>query len=159
MSTAQPTTSTNDSPSGELIYVSWGGTGRGAALRAAYDQAADADQTLTYLAILDPPHFADLDDGLITLVVDELEWLLNAHLRTVAAASYKQVESSRVIVRTGEVDDEVIELAHTTGATSIVLGAPLATAGGTSVEDLVTALRDRTGVSVSIVDPQPPLLG
>ena len=26
--------------SAEMIYVSWGGTGRGAALRAAYDQAA-----------------------------------------------------------------------------------------------------------------------
>ena len=144
---------------GELIYVSWGGTGRGAALRAAYDQAADADQTLTYLAILDPPHFADLDLNLMKLVVDELEWLLNAHMRTVAAASYKQVETTRVIVRTGEVDDEVIELAHQTGAKSIVLGAPLATASGTPVEDLVAVLRKRTEASVSIVDPQRPVLG
>ncbi len=138
---------------GELIYVSWGGTGRGAALRAAYEQAADAGQSLTYLAILDPPHFKDLDKNLIALVVDELEWLLNAHMRTVAEASYKRVETTRVLVRTGEVDDEVVELAMLTGAASIVLGAPI-DVGGTSVSNLVASLRIRTGAAVSIVDPE-----
>lgn len=146
----------NTKATGELIYVSWGGTGRGAALRAAYEQAADADQTLTYLAILDPPHFADLDGSLLTLVVDELEWLLNAHMRTVAAASPKQVESTRIIVRTGEVDDEVISLTQSSGADSIVLGAPIATASGTTVDELVASLRERTGVDVSVVDPDEP---
>lgn len=137
---------------GELIYVSWGGTGRGAALRAAYDQAAEAGQSFTYLAILDPPTFGDLDHSLIKLVADELDWLLNAHVRTVAEASFREVESTRVIVRTGEVDDEVEALAKSSGADAIVLGAPVAV-GGTSVEELVQALQNRTGVPVSVVDP------
>jgi len=134
---------------GELIYVSWGGTGRGAALRAAYDQAADADQSLTYLAILDPPHFADLDSIFVKLVVDELEWLLTAHVKTVAQASDKQVNSTRVIVRTGEVDDQVVDLAEVSGAASIVLGAP-GVVGDTSVDELAAALRTRTDLDVSI---------
>ena len=142
---------------GELIYVSWGGTGRGAALRAAYDQAADADQSLTYLAILDPPHFADLDPGFIKLVIDELEWLLNAHMLTVAEAGYKQVETTRVIVRTGNVDDEVVQLAKASGAQSIVLGAPIAI-GDTSVDELVAALRRQTGIAVTVADPDAPPL-
>ena len=142
---------------GELIYVSWGGTGRGAALRAAYDQAADADQSLTYLAILDPPHFADLDTGFIKLVIDELEWLLNAHMLNVAEASYKQVETTRVIVRTGNVDDEVVQLAKASGAQSIVLGAPIAI-GDTSVDELVAALRRHTGIAVTVADPDAPPL-
>lgn len=137
----------------EMIYVSWGGTGRGAALRAAYEQAANAGQSLTYLAILDPPHFADLDKNLIALVVDELEWLLTAHVRTVADTSPTKTASTRVVVRTGEVDDEVIELAEATGASSIVLGAPLDIVG-TSVTELVTALQERTGAAVSIVNPE-----
>ena len=136
----------------ELIYVSWGGTGRGAALRAAYEQAAEAGQSLTYLAILDPPHFADLDKRLIGLIAEELEWLLNAHMRTVAEASSRDVESTRVIVRTGEVDDEVQELVEATGATSVVLGAPI-DIGGRTVDELLEALRTRTGAEVSIVDP------
>jgi len=138
---------TNDG--GELIYVSWGGTGRGAALRAAYDQAADADQSLTYLAILDPPHFDDLDSNFVKLVVDELEWLLTAHVKTVAQASDKQVGSTRVIVRTGEVDDQVVDLAEVSGAASIVLGAP-GVVGDTSVDELAAALRARTDLDVSI---------
>ena len=143
--------------SGELVYVSWGGTGRGAALRAAYEQAAEAGQGLTYLAILDPPTFSDLDQGLIKLVADELDWLLNAHMRTVAEASYRQVESTRVLVRIGEVDDEVEALVAASGAEAIVLGAPVAV-GGTSVDELVAALQNRTGVPVSVVDPDAPTL-
>lgn len=136
----------------EMIYVSWGGSGRGAALRAAYEQAADAGSSLTYLAVLDPPHFADLDKNLLAIVIDELEWLLTAHLRTVAEASDRRIDSTRVIVRTGEVGDEVIELAEATGAASIVLGAPFEVAGA-PVADLVTALQKRTGATVSIVRP------
>ena len=78
-------------------------------------------------------------------------------MQTVAEASYKQVETMRVVVRTGEVDDEVVELAKTSGAQSIVLGAPIAIRG-TSVDDLVAALRTRTGVEVTVVDPDAPAL-
>lgn len=141
--------------SNELIYVSWGGTGRGAALRATYEQAADAKQQLTYLAILDPPHFADLDPTLARLLAEELEWLLSAHMNTVAEASSGHVETTRVIVRTGEVDDEVVALAQATGADSIVLGAPV-NIGGRSVDELMNALRERTGINVAIVDPETP---
>ena len=141
-----------DQVAGELIYVSWGGTGRGVALRAAYEQAAAAGHRLTYLAILDPPHFADLDNRLIALVAEELEWLLSAHMRTVAAASGREVASTRVLVRTGEVDDEVQELVEATGAESVVLGAPI-DSGDRTVEELLEALRTRTGADVSIVNP------
>lgn len=137
--------------SGEMIYVSWGGTGRGAALRAAYEQAADSAQRLTYLAILDPPTFADLDSNLLALVIDELEWLLHAHMRTVAEASHRDVET-QVVVRTGEVDDEVEALSRSLGATSIVVGAPV-TIAGTSVDELVVALRERTGCEVAVIGP------
>lgn len=138
--------------SDELVYVSWGGTGRGVALRAAYEEAAQANQSLTYLAILDPPHFADLDRSLLALVVDELEWLLNAHMRTVAEASSRQAKSTRVLVRTGEVDDEVEHLVQATGAETIIIGAPLDLAGN-SVDELVDALQARTGAAVRIIDP------
>ena len=156
MSPNQSTTPNRDDTPGELIYVSWGGTGRGAALRVAYDQAADADQTLTYLAILDPPHFADLDTVLITLVVDELEWLLNAHLRTVADSQLqrgrKRPGSSCAPARS------TTRSSRCAGDWRRVHRARRAarTADGTSVEELVSALRERTGADVSIVFPEAP---
>lgn len=140
----------------ELIYVSWGGTGRGAALRAAYEEAATADLDLVYLAILDPPTFADLDGALLELVADELEWLLRAHLRTVAEASSAKL-NSRVVVRTGEVDDEVEALVRDIDAATVVIGAPVAT-GQRDIDELVDALRARTGIDVHMVDPEAPPL-
>lgn len=136
----------------ELIYVSWGGTGRGAALRAAYEEAATANLDLAYLAILDPPTFADLDGALLTLVADELEWLLKAHLRTVAEASSSNVDC-RVVVRIGEVDDEVEAMARGVDAAVVVIGAPVAS-GQRDIDELVDALRTRTGIDVHIVDPE-----
>jgi len=136
----------------ELIYVSWGGTGRGAALRAAYEEAATANLDLAYLAILDPPTFADLDGALLTLVADELEWLLKTHLRTVAEASSSNVEC-RVVVRIGEVDDEVEAMTRGVDAAVVVIGAPVAS-GQRDIDELVDALRTRTGIDVHIVDPE-----
>lgn len=140
----------------DLIYVSWGGTGRGDALRAAYDEAATAGLDLVYLAILDPPTFADLDASLLTLVADELEWLLKTHLRTVAEATSANV-AWRVVVRTGEVDDEVEALVRTVEAAVVVIGAPVA-AGQRDIDELIAALRSRTGVDVHLVDPEAPPL-
>ena len=78
-------------------------------------------------------------------------------MRTVAEASIRKVPSTRVVVKTGDVDDEVEALARKIGASAIVLGAPI-DIGGTSVEELMKALRSRTGVDVSIVDPDAPPL-
>jgi len=136
----------------ELIYVSWGGSGRGAALRAAYERAADADQGLVYLAILDPPHFKDLDGHLLELVVEELEWLLEAHVRMVKTAAYRSIPT-RVLVRTGEVDDEVESLASAIRADTVLVGAPVAATPWGSIEEMIVSLRTRTGATVELVDP------
>lgn len=137
-----------------VIYVSWGGSGRGAALRAAYDEAVEARARLTYLAILDPPHFADLDQRRIELVVEELTWLLTAHLETVAEASSGQVDAA-VVVRVGEVDDEVEALAGELNPSAILIGAPVRLRDG-SVAELVAALGQRTAVEVRVVEPTAP---
>jgi hypothetical protein len=60
-------------------------------------------------------------------------------------------------VRTGTVDDEVVQLAKASGAQSIVLGAPIAI-GDTSVDELVAALRRHTGIAVTVADPDAPPL-
>lgn len=143
---------TNADGIAELIYVSWGGSGRGAALRAAYERAADSDLGLVYLAILDPPHFKDLDGPLLAVVVEELEWLLEAHLRMVKASAYRSIPT-RVLVRTGEVDDEVEYLASAIDAETVLVGAPVAVSRYSSIEEMMASLRNRTGATVELVDP------
>jgi len=136
----------------ELIYVSWGGTGRGAALRAAYERAADSGMGLVYLAILDPPHFKDLDRPLLATVVEELEWLLEAHVRMVKAAAHRSIPT-RVLVRSGEVGDEVQYLADAIDAEIVLVGAPVAVSGWDSIDDMMASLASRTGATVELVDP------
>ena len=63
-----------------VIYVSWGGTGRAASLRQALHRAEEDERAFTYLAVLDDEHFDDLDHSVIELMVEELEWLLDAQL-------------------------------------------------------------------------------
>lgn len=46
----------------EMIYMSWGGSGRGVAFREAYDRAVSEERGIVYLALLDPPTFSDLDE-------------------------------------------------------------------------------------------------
>ena len=141
----------------EAVYVSWGGTGRGAAVRAAVDRAGEAGQNLRYLAILDTDRFGDLSPGLVEVVESELAWLLSAQLRLVNIQTDPDVHSS-IEIRQGDIEDECIEVCERIGADLILLGAPLpanpASSRRHSIEELVDALREGTGADVEIVGPE-----
>jgi hypothetical protein len=134
-----------------LIYVSWGGSGRGTAFREAYDTAVEQMRGIVYLAILDGPTFGDLDDRLLDVVTQELTWLLEAQLRLVDREELATEVSTRTLVRGGDVADEVTSLVETLGTDLVLLGAPLPTADDRSVEQLLEELTERTGVDVRII--------
>jgi hypothetical protein len=150
-----------------ILYVSWGGTGWAASVREAMRQAGSGDRAATsvqaqgearprlnYLAILDDAHFADLDDSMLVLVKEELQWLLEAQMelnREQVAADDLTVE---VLVRTGDVVDAVAEVVDRYGPAQVLIGAPVDVTGYDSVEGLIGAIRHRTGGSVTVVEPQ-----
>jgi nucleotide-binding universal stress UspA family protein len=141
----------------EAIYVSWGGTGRSEAVRAAFDRAGEAGQDLRYLAILDDEQFGDLSPALADTVRSELQWLLRAQLRMVNLQTDPDVKST-IEIRQGDVEDEVISAAKDLGADLILLGAPLPKDSGAarrhSIDELVEVLRRETGADVEIVGPE-----
>lgn len=132
----------------ELVYVSWGGTGRGEALRAAMQQASAAGKGLVYLAVLDDAHFADLDDGFLAVVKDELEWLLDAQLEVTKAQLGVDDLPVRVLIRSGDVVDQAADAVATVGDTTVIIGAPVPLADHESVDALLGELRDRVSVPV-----------
>ena len=138
----------------ETIYVSWGGTGRGAAVRAAVKRAGEAGQNLRYLAILDDDQFGDLTPKLAEMVRAELTWLLQAQLRMIDLLTEPDVSASIEICH-GEIEYNVIEVAKRTEADLILLGAPLgrrlAGTGRKNSDELVQALRLATGADVEII--------
>lgn len=137
----------------EIVYVSWGGTGRSSALRQAILAAQEADSSLVYLAVLDDGSFSDLDESMLDLVADELEWVLEAQIEMAKTQVGSPVVPVRLIVRYGGVVAQVAEIAKSLATPAILVGAPIPVAGHDSVGDLVKALEHATGSVVSLVEP------
>ena len=134
-----------------MVYLSWGGSGRGAAYREAYDRAAEQRRGIVYLAILDPATFSDLDGPLLAFVTEELTWLLEAQLRLVDREELATEVPTRTLVRGGDVIEEVSELVEALGTDLVLVGAPVPLLHHASVEDLVAELSERTGATVEVI--------
>ncbi len=137
----------------ELVYISWGGTGRAATLRSALAEASAADKGLLYLAILDDSTFSDIDETTLALAADELAWLLDAQVELTKSQVGVDDVPVRVLVRAGDVADEAAEVVKTVGETELLIGAPVPLAGHGSVNDLIEHLRSRVSVPVRLVEP------
>lgn len=127
----------------EVIYVSWGGNGRGLALRTAFEAAIERDAPLLYVAILDKDHFGDLDQPYIDLVVDELEWLLDAQMRLIADQLDAADHQARFLVRHGSIYNELSEVVSSTKASLVLIPSEVA--------DVKDEVERATGVQVDCV--------
>lgn len=140
----------------EAIYVSWGGTGRGEAIREAFERVGSAGLSLRYLAILDDDQFGDLTPTLTDMVQSELEWLLAAQLRLVDLQTQADVQFE-IDVRHGDVEVVTLEVAQETDADLILLGAPLPENPGparrATIAEFVAVLLDQTTADVEIIGP------
>ena len=146
----------SERPTGPLLYVSWGGTGRGASVREAMREAVEQQRPLHYLAVLDDEHFADLDHSMIALLIDELRWLLEAQLELTRAQVGADDLDVSIVVRAGQVVDLVAETVDGAGETDVLIGAPVPVAGHHSIEEQIGQIASRTGSPVRLVLPDEP---
>ncbi|MDH3299853.1 MAG: hypothetical protein OES24_05030 [Acidimicrobiia bacterium] len=135
----------------ELVYVSWGGTGRGATLRTAMERASGSGLGLLYLAILDDASFADLEASFLAVVKDELGWLLEAQLEVTKTQLGIEELPVRVLIRGGDVVEQVADVVTTMGETEVIVGAPVPLAGHESIESLMDLIRSRVPVPVDLI--------
>lgn len=135
---------------GQILYVSWGGTGRSSSLRAAFHEAAIGGGPLVYLAVLDESTFGDVDGEMALVVADELEWLLDAQIHLTRSQLSMDDLPVRVAVRRGDVIDEISEVVETLGDAKILLGAPVPVSGHESLDAFVAAVAKRTGQETEI---------
>lgn len=142
-----------------ILYVSWGGSGRAASVRAAMAHALAEDESvgrgLRYLAVLDDGSFADLDGDTLDLVADELRWLLDAQLELTKRQLGAESLIVEVVVRRGDVVEAVVDVLGERGPADVLIGAPVTPAGSgyATVDDLQQALAGRVDASVSVVEP------
>lgn len=129
----------------ELLYVSWGGNGAIAALRSAFEAALERSAPLLYLAILDEEHFGDLDASYLTLVVDELEWILDAQMTLIADQLDAEGHRTRILVRVGDVLDEIDDVVKASEVEAILVPSDVA--------ESMNSILTRTGIEVEAVAP------
>lgn len=139
--------------SSELLYVSWGGTGRAASVRKAMQRAMTEDRPLRYLGVLDDEHFADLDNAMLEILTQELHWLLDAQLELTKSQVGGEDLDVSVDVAAGQVVDLVVDSVKETTGTDILLGAPVPVAGHDSIETMISQIAKRTGCRVELVRP------
>lgn len=132
----------------EILYVSWGGSGRGTAVRAAVERARDEDVSLGFLAVLDES-FGDMDEALADVVADELGWLVSAQMRMVTAALNAENVRTRVLVRRGPLLEIVPAAVKESTVDLVLLGAPVPLDGAA-----IERLEDATGVPVEVIGPE-----
>ncbi len=152
------TETTGDSAAAaELVYLSWGGTGRAGSFRTALMEAEAQGRPVVYLAVLDDAHFADVDHDLLGLARTELDWLLQAQVDLTKRQCGCEGTDVRILIRAGVVADEVVEVldalaAGGGGRPELVIGAPVPEVGG-GAADLLAELGRRIGDEVRIVGP------
>ena len=142
-----------------ILYLSWGGSGRAASVRAAMLKAVAQDEStgrgLRYLAVLDDGNFADLDGDTLDLVADELRWLLDAQLEMTKRQLDAEDLIVEVVVRRGDVVEAVVDVLGERGPAEVLIGAPVTPAGSgyDTVEELRRALTERVEAEVSVLEP------
>ena len=144
-------TGPSDGDRAELLYVSWGGTGRAATVREALGRAGSSGRALVYLAILDDEAFGDIDPVMLELARHELSWLLDAQLELTRSQTNLDDVPVRVLVRTGDVAARVGEVAESVGAVEVLVGAPVPPARTETIEALVDLIARRVAVPVEVV--------
>jgi len=127
----------------EVIYASWGGNGRGLALRSAFEAAIERDAPLLYLGIVDQDHFGDLDGRYVTLIEEELQWLLDAQLQLVADQLGVSEHDARILVRTGTVEEVLADVVTASSAQLIMIP--------TEVSDHQQSITQSSGITVELV--------
>ncbi len=148
--------STDDATStgaGDLVYVSWGGTGRAASVRKAMQRALTTDRPLRYLAVLDDEHFADLDRLMIGLVTDELEWLLDAQIELTRSQLKADDLDVQVEVAAGRVLEVLRSRIDESGRTEVLIGAPVPVIGHHSITDVLDQISGWPGCTAEVVMP------
>lgn len=153
-------------PVGELIYVSWVGSGHSQAVRQAVRITMDFPgerRELIYLAVLDDRGFADVDHALRETAAEELARMLEVQMDMITEQVGAGDLVTRVLVRSGDVVDQVATAVDTLDAGYAFLGGPLPVDGEAS--RIVEALGQRLSVPVHVInqdvadaDPAPTVL-
>jgi len=141
-----------------IICATRGGAGSRAVRERAIETAKERGAGLIFLFVIDANGLAGVDEKLRLAVHDELAWFGLTLLRIAQQRADAANIQSEIVIREGQVRDEICRFISERSAELLLVGAPRAATttvfGYDKVEQFAADVERSTGVPVEIVRPQ-----
>ncbi len=144
---------------GHIVCATRGGEGSRAVQIEAVRRAQSLNKSLSFLFVTDVVHIlGEVDGGLETAVLAELEWMGRTLLCIAQQRAQLAEVEADVVIRQGDVKDEISRFLQQTQADMLLLGAPRGTTanvfGDDAVEQFAQLIQETTGIAVEIIRPE-----
>jgi nucleotide-binding universal stress UspA family protein len=141
-----------------IICATRGGAGSRAVQRLALEYASESGAQLIFLYVTDTSSITGIDDSLLPAIQAELDWVGKALLRVAQNRAKGVGVTSEIVLRNGEVREEISRFVAEQSADLLLLGAPRNTTvhifGDDAIEQFAASIQEQTGVKVEIARPE-----
>lgn len=135
----------------DIIYVSWGGSGRNDTLEDAARRAKDAGVSFIYLGVVDNQRFGDVAKPTMATLLEELEFILRSQTFAVMLQINGSGVQTRVVVRRGEIAEAIKSVAEAAGVSSVLVGGPLPIRDQQTAVQVIDQLQIDTGLKITLI--------
>lgn len=141
-----------------IVCATRAGEGSRAVQQAAIALAKETGQHLIFLYIIESRILESLEEPMRPYVRTELYWLAKSLLNIAENRAKADDLSPSLIIREGQVQDEIAEIVKEMDAGCLLLGAPRHNRANTFAEEAINefakAIHQATGVTVRVIWPQ-----
>ena len=142
---------------GSIVCATRGGAGSRTVQQAAITYARERSTDLVFLFVVDTYSLQNEEDELIRAVCKELVFLGQTLLRIAKKRAANYQVTADIVIREGEVKEEISKFIDERSAELLLLGAPRGTTdttfGDDVIEQFAEAIHRDTGVEVEIIRP------
>lgn len=144
---------------GHIVCATRGGEGSRAVQIEAVRRAQVSGKPLSFLFVTDVARIlGEVDGGMETAVFAELKWMGKTLLHIARQRAQLAEVEAEVVIRQGDVKDEIARYLQQCKADLLLLGAPRGTTanvfGDDAVEQFALLIQETTGVTVEIIRPE-----
>jgi hypothetical protein len=141
-----------------IVCATRGGEGSRAVQLAAIERARETGNNLIFLFVADSTIQTEVDEALRTAVREELLWMGNAMLQIAKKRAGARDIDVSLVVKEGNVHEEIGGFLRESNAELLLLGAPRGTTatiiGDDAIEQFAQSIVDSTGVEVEVIRPE-----
>ena len=146
------------SDKGCIVCATRGGEGSRVVQMEAIHLAKQMDKSLVFIYVIDALVLSNVDNTLVDAVHEELLWMGKTLLRIAQRRAGVEHLDADLVIREGNVPDEISRFLKESKADTLLLGTPRGTTanvfGDDAIEQFALSIQERTGVDVMLIRPE-----